>query len=1115
MNDRNSHDYVNGHNNNAPPSPSFMEIAGKILKPLASLQLTVVLFALSIVLVFFGTLAQMNEGIWTVVDKYFRSGIVWIPLQLLAKFFSIFFNTNPNTHWHTTFPFPGGWAIGTVMLVNLVAAHLVRFRMTWKRSGIFVIHAGVIMLMLGELVTGMYAVESTMTLALGETCNFVDETLTVELALSRPLDGNNNEVIKVPASRLKHKGFIRSDDLPVDIEVVEYWRNSKLDKFQQGPAPDTTWANLSDGTCCQVSERPEEAGVESEQRGDATSVRIKLHKKGGGEIGEFLLSLWYYPNSTMNSRILDVRPFQFDADGKVYTIELRNRRIYKPYSIRLLKFEHAKYEGTEMAKDFASTVEVIDPEYGNSETRIWMNNPLRYRESSFYQLSVLRQDSGTVLQAVNNPGRIMPYISCSMIAGGLLLHFGMLLVRFLNRRTTASAANDSAYEEGVRDQGLVRYLPIAVVALAAAWIVSAAMPPQAKTDAPDYYGAGKIPVIHNGRVKPLDTVARTALQAISGQSEVQDLDAKNKKQFAASAVQWYFDSLNAKDVFSGKAAKYKVFRIDNDQLLSLFELKPRPEFFRYSLEELEPRMTEFQAEVRRVQEKNDKKLNLRDTKILDLAKKLNLYVHMVRGELEQRDDKKGDTPGLIPPEAPGGGWRKLKEIDQQVEFSPQEERQAYERARKEMTRRAIKVGVDLDDLDPARVERMVGALQQHYLADLVPARRGEISAAAAALTQMAQSSEEGNAAEFNKALELYRAEQLKDVPTGLVADAQYETFFNHLGPFFMCSNLYVMVIILAVLSWMVWHEPLRRSAFWLAVLTFALHTYALGSRMYLQGRPPVTNLYSSAVFIGWGSVLLCLVLECFFRKGIALLVGGALGALTMMVAHFLSEGGDTMEMLQAVLDTNFWLATHVTMVTMGYVATLVAGAISIKYVVLGVLTKRVDQETNKVFGQMIYGVICFATFLSFTGTILGGIWADYSWGRFWGWDAKENGAVMVVVWNTLILHARWAGLVKLRGMAALAIVGNMITVWSWFGTNQLGAGLHSYGFSTELAERCMYTWLLMLLPIGMAMLPQRYWRSFAEDTLRERAALAKDGELSRRERERREVSRRPVGNVKS
>ena len=117
------------------------------------------------------------------------------------------------------------------------------------------------------------------------------------------------------------------------------------------------------------------------------------------------------------------------------------------------------------------------------------------------------------------------------------------------------------------------------------------------------------------------------------------------------------------------------------------------------------------------------------------------------------------------------------------------------------------------------------------------------------------------------------------------------------------------------------------------------------------------------------------------------------------------------------------------------------------YIVRGVLTPSLTPDVGKELSRMIYGTLCFAIFFSFVGTVLGGLWADDSWGRFWGWDPKENGALMIVLWNALVLHARWGGMVKERGLAALAVVGNIVTSWSWFGVNELGVGLHSYGFT--------------------------------------------------------------------
>jgi ABC-type transport system involved in cytochrome c biogenesis permease subunit len=215
--------------------------------------------------------------------------------------------------------------------------------------------------------------------------------------------------------------------------------------------------------------------------------------------------------------------------------------------------------------------------------------------------------------------------------------------------------------------------------------------------------------------------------------------------------------------------------------------------------------------------------------------------------------------------------------------------------------------------------------------------------------------------------------------------------------------------------------------------------------MILQGRPPVTNLYSSAVFVGWVAVGLGAELERRGRNGLGLLAGSLLGFVTLIIAHHLALQGDSLEMMRAVLDSNFWLATHVVTVTIGYGATFLAGALGIAFVVRRLLGVPAAAEEAQS-GRLIHGVVCFALFFSFVGTVLGGIWADQSWGRFWGWDPKENGALLIVLWNSIILHARWGKLVAERGLAVMAVVGNVVTGLSWFGVNMLGIGLHSYGF---------------------------------------------------------------------
>ena len=220
---------------------------------------------------------------------------------------------------------------------------------------------------------------------------------------------------------------------------------------------------------------------------------------------------------------------------------------------------------------------------------------------------------------------------------------------------------------------------------------------------------------------------------------------------------------------------------------------------------------------------------------------------------------------------------------------------------------------------------------------------------------------------------------------------------------------------------------------------------ALVARIYISGRPPITNLYTTFIFVGWGATMFALVYEAIYRMGIGNLLAAMIGFPTLWFASFLAGDGDTITVLQAVLDTNFWLATHVVCITFGYTTTVLAGALGILYLVFSVFFDRLQPAARDQLTRMIYGTVCFAIFFSFVGTVLGGLWADDSWGRFWGWDPKENGALMIVLWNALVLHARWGRMIAGRGLALLSIVGIVVTIWSWIGTNQLGVGLHSYG----------------------------------------------------------------------
>jgi len=361
------------------------------------------------------------------------------------------------------------------------------------------------------------------------------------------------------------------------------------------------------------------------------------------------------------------------------------------------------------------------------------------------------------------------------------------------------------------------------------------------------------------------------------------------------------------------------------------------------------------------------------------------------------------------------------------------------------------------------------------------AKGNKISPAVQSYADMGDAFRKGDTTAFNSALADYRATLVPEF-SGALQKARSEVFFNQMEPFYAAMVIYVVAGLLGICCWFNLSETLRRSSVWLILLAFAIHTTGLIYRMVLEGRPPVTNLYSSAIFIGWGAVVLGLILEKIHRNGIGAVAAAGIGFITLVIAHNLAVDGDTMEMMRAVLDTNFWLATHVVAVTTGYASTFVAGFLALIYILRGFFTRTLDEATGKSLARMVYGIVCFATLFSFVGTVLGGIWADQSWGRFWGWDPKENGALIIVLWNAMILHMRWGGMIRERGLIVCAIGGNIVTSWSWFGVNMLGIGLHSYGF-TDAA----FKWLSLfvasqLVFILLGVLPAGLWRSFQART---------------------------------
>jgi ABC-type transport system involved in cytochrome c biogenesis permease subunit len=635
-----------------------------------------------------------------------------------------------------------------------------------------------------------------------------------------------------------------------------------------------------------------------------------------------------------------------------------------------------------------------------------------------------------------------------------------------------------------------RFIPLAVLILVSLWALSSLRPPSNATDF-DLTDFGRLPVIVNGRVKPLDTVARTSLLILQNRQRVGD--PTNSEPLVASPTEWLADLLFAPE----KADNYPTFRIsstDSPELLTLMgltdeqtkitysgtaarlmavaDMLPKTRS-RFSFNQLAPKLEELDRQAQLAQPVEEKVRTPFQRAVVQLRQRVVLYQRL------KHSAQSPDSPDFLEELV-----RFQKALPAGVAaVRARENKQPHN---EEAFQAMITMASRYDFMDkmgqlllvpaaPNDPNRLAWKSIGHTLLETF--KTGTVDPTVLAYAGLGHAWRTNDAKQFNELVKLYRAQLAERYPTEL-KKSDVEVRFNAAEPFYKSLTLYAFAFFVAIFSWLKWPDLLGRSAFYLVLVAFVIATAGIITRMWLEGRPPVTNLYSSALFVGWGSVGLCLVLEKIYRNGIGSVAAGMIGFITLLIAHHLSLSGDTLEMMRAVLDTNLWLATHVVVVTAGYAATFLAGFLAIIYVVRGLFTRSLDKPTADALTRMVYGIVCFATLFSFTGTVLGGIWADQSWGRFWGWDPKENGAVLIVIWNALILHARWGGMVKQRGLMVLAIFGNIVTSWSWFGTNMLGVGLHTYGF-TEAAFIALSVFVgTQILLIALANIPLDKWRSF-------------------------------------
>lgn len=1048
--------------------------------------------------------------------------------------------------------------------IGLVACMLI-FR---RKGGIVLLHLGILGLMANELYVNYTNVEQRMSLMEGETSNLAADIRSIELAIIDVSDPEVDQISVVPQSILKSVSKIQNDQLPFDIKVVEFLENSDIIEVKNRASNKATQGL---GTKWEAIPVPSVSGVDNDTRNIASTYVEFLEKQTGKSLGTFLVSQFF---ENVEAKRLSRDSVEFD--GKKYYLDLRFKREYKPYKITLRDVKAEYYIGTDVPKYFSSDIVFNDSSNDVSfEKHIWMNNPMRYAGETFYQTSYDRDKTGrefSALQIVKNRGWMIPYVCCMFTVVGLLVQFGNSLLSYLEKRAKSTASALPAKQKASNflppvsskpAVSLVGEVPMAIAVEPSGksvwnWLPAALLTAVfgiyiAREASTAYRGTvtkeefrldllGQIPVTQNGRVQPLDSVARhSALQMNKREFVNNQLDSPQP------AIRWLADTMFGAEGYQ----QYRLFRIEEAEVLTALDLPfPMPtkerhkhSMLRYTLEELlkaEPKFlklldgdsktfTPFQKKVARVFEMLTRSTAMEMALGYPKSEEMRFFERL---QLSERASKNEALPLLVPtgnPERPVMSfpaledqiWLKelgekykanttsdLAEIivreellpglrselieDRLIEDVSKEyaglEREELERVLTpkllETKRKEVATSIDTRlEQETPMYQRLIEGQFARIIGKSGPLETSFLPIAKN-LGQLREAYQSGDATTFNRVLEEYLSAIKTSPPAGMrLSGVATEYWYNRFAPFYWATVIYAAAVLLGMFSWIGFSEPLNRAAGWLLWLGFLVHLIGMISRIVISGRPPVTNLYSSFLFTAMIAVLGLGLLERFTKLRVNYFLGGLNGFLGLLVAWNMTlSDGDTFSVLVAVLDTQFWLATHVVTITIGYGATMMAGFLGLMYVFKGLFTSSLIKQSRRSLSDVIYGTVCFGLVTSFFGTVLGGLWGDDSWGRFWGWDPKENGALMIVLWNAVILHARWGGVVRERGTAILAILGTIITLWSWKGVNALGVGLHAYSGTEDKALLYMILFgTACLLTALIGLIPTKHWASYAAE----------------------------------
>ncbi|MGL1935974.1 MAG: cytochrome c biogenesis protein CcsA [Fibrobacterales bacterium] len=569
----------------------------------------------------------------------------------------------------------------------------------------------------------------------------------------------------------------------------------------------------------------------------------------------------------------------------------------------------------------------------------------------------------------------------------------------------------------------------------------------------DYSSYGSLLIQNEGRYKPLDSYARHMLLEYSGKSTIKIEGEKY------SALDW----MNMVIFNHPLASSTQCFLINNPQVVDAYGVKRNPHRT-YSYTDLLPaqqRITELAQAVMQVDSKKRSDVEREFLRVYSLFQKLQ--EHSAAFTFAQKHEtfrvKTQETAKLLALDTGLYSYLEIREkadtlsrLIESISKKPVENwttsdstLSLFSYALYEWTEfyKGNQFGVI-----PALLDKEYWlspwAIIGHRLTD-----RKELLSALEQWTALAQSFNGGDAAGFTEAAQKALSAERGRYPELRYSAIDLEVTYNSWEFFYKAKILFGFGLLLALLALVAKPKVCNRISFWLLLSGTVLGVIGIGFRMYISQRPPVTNLFETFIFTGTVTALIGILVEKYQKNGNGNLIGTLTALMLFLISGKYSSQGDTMGVLVAVLDSNFWLATHVIAISLGYAGCVAAGVMGHVYLMQRLFGKS-KEDLTKTY-KTLFGILGFGLTLSFIGTVLGGIWADQSWGRFWGWDPKENGALLIVLWSAIIFHMRIAGWVKELGVAIASVIGIIMVMLAWFGINLLGVGLHSYGFTTGIA----------------------------------------------------------------